>query len=137
MKPSQTPGVLVCAGDEARLKELSRLLEAQGRRVTGHLFTAPDPDRVARYQLVLIDSGRSGKAPALCRRLRARLEDLFVPFLFVSEDGPAARLASLEAGADAWLFRPFGAAELAAQVTALLRIKEIHDRLLDRSAEVN
>jgi sigma-B regulation protein RsbU (phosphoserine phosphatase) len=56
-------------------------------------------------------------ALALCRRLRGRL-------------------ASLQAGADTYLLRPFAPAELLAQVQALVRLKERHDRLTEKSAEV-
>jgi sigma-B regulation protein RsbU (phosphoserine phosphatase) len=66
------------------------------------------------------------------------LGERFVPILFVTADAsPASRLASLQSGADAYLLRPFEPAELLAQVQALLRIKEAHDRLDEKTAEVN
>src|SRR5581483_6916941 len=48
-----------------------------------------------------------------------------------------ARLAGLQSGADALVVRPFDPAELGAQVQALLRIKERHDQLSARAAEVH
>jgi sigma-B regulation protein RsbU (phosphoserine phosphatase) len=58
--------------------------------------------------------------------------------LFISPDpSPAARLASLESGVDAYLLRPFDPAELLAQVRALVRNKERHDRLSEKTAEIH
>jgi sigma-B regulation protein RsbU (phosphoserine phosphatase) len=58
--------------------------------------------------------------------------------LYVTGDhGPVTRLACFEAGADTYLLRPFAPGELLAQVTAFLRIKDVHDRLSDKTAEVN
>src|SRR5262249_356832 len=83
-------------------------------------------------------SGQTGPALELCRRLKPRLEEAFVPILFITDDHyPASRLASFEAGADTYLLRPFIAGELIAQVDALLRLKEIHDRLAEKTAEIN
>src|SRR5262249_7645165 len=53
------------------------------------------------------------------------------------DPSPAARLASLENGADTYLLWPFAPGELLAQVQVFLRIKEGHDRLAETSAEVN
>src|SRR5207247_649251 len=58
--------------------------------------------------------------------------------LYLTGDlAPRARLASLESGADAYILRPFEPAELLAQVQALLRIKERHDHLTEKTAEVH
>jgi sigma-B regulation protein RsbU (phosphoserine phosphatase) len=70
--------------------------------------------------------------------LRARLDDDLVPILFVVGEGtPWGRRAALEAGADACLVRPLAGGELAAQVRALLRIKDAHDGLAGRAAEAS
>jgi sigma-B regulation protein RsbU (phosphoserine phosphatase) len=122
----------------ADLAELRRLLVAAGHLVEGHLLGAPEPAGLAACRLLLIDgSGAPADALALCRRLRARLEEGFTPILFVTDDpSPQARLASFEAGADTYLLRPFAPGELLAQVSAFLRIKETHDKLTEKSAEV-
>ena len=131
--------ILICATHVSALLELRRQLEAHGYDVAGHLLGSPDPDSLTSYQLLIIDgSGASAAALELCQRLRPRVEDNFVPILFVTDDhSPAARLASFEAGADTYLIRPFVPGELIAQVAALLRIKEMHDRLTDRTAEIH
>jgi phosphoserine phosphatase RsbU/P len=139
MSPNGPPRVLVCAHEMTALAEVRRLLSAGGYEVFGHLLDTPDPDRPVDYRLVVVD-GTGGKAAAieLCRRLRVKLDEAVLPIVFVTDDhGPDARLASLEAGADACLLRPFAPGELLAQVRALLRIKETHDRLTDKTAEVN
>lgn len=134
------PGrILACAPQVGVLMELRRLLEAHGHDVGGHLFGSPDPDTLAGCRLVVLDgSGQRDEALRLCQRLRPRLEDSFVPVLFVTDDRqPTTRLASFDAGADTYLLRPFVAGELIAQVNALLRIKEIHDRLYEKTTEIN
>jgi sigma-B regulation protein RsbU (phosphoserine phosphatase) len=58
--------------------------------------------------------------------------------VFITDDrDPLTRRCALEAGADACLQRPLAAGELAAQVRALLRIKDAHDGLACRAAEVH
>jgi sigma-B regulation protein RsbU (phosphoserine phosphatase) len=89
--------------------------------------------------MVLVESSSADRAAlAWCRELRRRQGESYVPILFISADAsPAQRLASLESGADTYLLRPFAPAELLAQVQALVRIKERHDQLTAKSAEVN
>ncbi len=131
------PRVLTCVSQVAALAELRRLLGTSGHEVAGHLLGTPDPTDLAGYQLIVVE-GQQGQADALefCRRVRAQLEDGFVPILLVTDDhSPAGRLAGFEAGADTYLLRPLAPGELLAQVTALLRIKETHERLARRSAE--
>jgi len=139
MNPDGTARILVCANQMDALQELRRVLAHGGREVDAHVGGAPDPAGLGRYHLLVVDGGRAPtEALDLCRRFRGRLEDGFTPILYVADDhGPAARLACYEAGADAYLLRPFAAAELAAQARALLRIKEVHDRLNEKTAEVH
>jgi sigma-B regulation protein RsbU (phosphoserine phosphatase) len=145
MTTGGTPRILVCAGLAAELAEWRRLLGA-GHDSVGVLFGQPEPpeaaaDGLGGYRLLLVDGSRQA-APAVdcCRRLRLLLAGRFVPILFVTaqpraEGDSSVRLAALEAGADACLERPVAAGELSAQVGALLRLKETHDRLADRASE--
>src|SRR5437763_3853393 len=124
------PRILVCAQEMTSLAELRRLLAAGGHDAGGHLLGTPDPE-LNGHQLVIVDGSRDGgHALPLCRRLHARVEGRFVPILYVTDDhSPAARLACFEAGADTYLLRPFAPGEVLAQVKALLRMKDTHDRL--------
>jgi phosphoserine phosphatase RsbU/P len=94
------------------------------------------------FQLVILDVRQNlAEAMAFCRRLKncaAAASDEYLPLLFITSDGsPATRLASLESGADAYLLRPFDSAELLAHVRTLLRGKERHDTLVEKTAEVH
>jgi sigma-B regulation protein RsbU (phosphoserine phosphatase) len=131
--------ILVCAAQMATLHELRRLLVATGLDVDGHLLGTPDPDTPGTYELILVE-GIPGSPDGLdlARRLRSRLDEKFVPVIYVTDDpGPTARLAAFEAGCDAYLLRPFAPGELLAQVTAFRRIKELHDRLAEKTAEIH
>jgi len=68
-------------------------------------------------------------AAAVCRRLRERQAHL--PLLALSpDDDVRERLMGLEAGADAYLVRPFALEELLANVRALLRGKAAGEEVL-------
>ena len=125
MTPART---LICAPSIQALAELRRVFEAMGHYVAGHLPGSPDPEGSASFSLIVID-GDIG----LVRRLRPRLEEGFVPLLVLGGE----RLACLDAGADAFLARPLRAGEMEAQARALLRIKEMHDRLAENKAEMH
>jgi sigma-B regulation protein RsbU (phosphoserine phosphatase) len=137
MLPNGKPRVLVCARQPATLVEVRRLLDDGGYEAGGHLLDTPDPAPADGHQLVVIEGG-GDPGLELCRWLRRRPDEAFLPILFVTDDArPEARLASFEAGADTYLLRPFAPGELLAQVRALLRIKDTHDRLREKTAEVH
>src|SRR5262245_56419828 len=131
--------ILLCADSPASVEDVRQLLQREGHPVAGLALTDPEPADLSAFRLVVLDGTRqAAEALQLCRRLRAGSPDDFLPILFVTADhAPAARLASLECGADAYLLRPFAPAELLAQTRALLRIKEGHDRLTEKTAEVH
>ncbi len=139
MHANGTTRILVCASQIDALQDLRRALAHDGREVEGHVSGGPEPENLGRYPLLVVDAGHSpDDALDLCRRFRHRLEDVFTPILYVAErHGLAARRACFEAGADAYLLRPFDGEELFAQARALLRIKDVHDRLNEKTVEVN
>jgi sigma-B regulation protein RsbU (phosphoserine phosphatase) len=139
MHANGTTHILVCAHQMDALQDLRRALAQGDREVDAHVPGAPEPENLSRYQLLVVDAGRTAdEALDLCRRFRTRLEDVFTPILYVTDDhGPAGRRACYEAGADAYLLRPFDAEELLAQARALLRIKDVHDRLNEKTTEVH
>jgi serine phosphatase RsbU (regulator of sigma subunit) len=130
------PRILVCADQASTLAELRHLLAGTGCELSGHLFGGSDLEEPGRHHLIVLE-GRNSATPslALCRRLRERLDNLFVPILYLCDE--RSRLAGLEAGADACLARPFAPGEVLAQVKALLRIKETHDRLAGKTSEMH
>ncbi|HKI37142.1 MAG TPA: SpoIIE family protein phosphatase [Gemmataceae bacterium] len=138
MRAATAPRVLLCANESAAVEDVRRLLDSARCQVVWHPIGASDPDN-ADLHLALIDGGKgNGEALRFCRRLRGRLGDAFVPVLYLTGDAsPAARLAPFEVGADTYLLRPFAPGELLAQVRAFLRIKEVHDRLSEKTAEVH
>jgi phosphoserine phosphatase RsbU/P len=131
--------VLLCADAATEIGEVRSVLQ-QGRfQVDDHVFNGFDPADLPAYQAMVLNAGKNAaECLAFCRRLRGKISDGYLPTLFITPDpSPAARLASLESGADAYLLRPFDRAELLAQVGALLRSKDRHDRLAEKTAEVH
>ncbi|MFL5800633.1 MAG: sensor histidine kinase [Roseiflexaceae bacterium] len=60
----------------------------------------------------------------LCRMIKARTSNTFLPILMLTARGETAdRVAGLDAGADDYLIKPFDTEELLARVRALLRIR--------------
>jgi sigma-B regulation protein RsbU (phosphoserine phosphatase) len=134
-----SPRILLCAADPRGVADLRVLLEQAGHCVVWHGVNGKEPEELTDSQLVVLDgSQHEEETLAFCRRLRARLIDSFLPILYVAADsGCASRLAGLSGGADTYLLRPFAPIELLGQVDAFLRIKELHNRLMEKSAEVH
>jgi sigma-B regulation protein RsbU (phosphoserine phosphatase) len=131
------PRILLCTG--AADGDLRLPLEEAGQIVEQRALAAAELTDPAAYDLIVVD-GASGDGDALrlCRRLRALAGDDFVPTLLVAAGpGLAPRPEALEAGADACLVRPLAPGELLAQVRALMRVKDRHDRLRAKAAEAH
>jgi sigma-B regulation protein RsbU (phosphoserine phosphatase) len=137
MAAGATSRILLCASEPAAVDDVRRVLEQAGHTVVCQPLAAAGAEGGMLCDLVILDSSRHApEALHACRRLRVRLADAFVPLLYVTPDAdPALRLAGLENGADTCLVRPFAAAELLAQVQALLRLKVLHDRLTAKTSE--
>ena len=106
--------ILLCASEPAAVHDIQHCLERAGHGVSWHGLGTADPDNLSAFGLILLEGSHArGEALRLCRRLRTRLTDGFVPLLFVSADpAPDSRLAGFEAGADTYLLRPFAPSEL-------------------------
>jgi sigma-B regulation protein RsbU (phosphoserine phosphatase) len=131
--------VLLCAKDETTATDLQQLLAGAGHAVHRATFAGTEPGDVESYRLILLETnGVQAEALKFCKGLRSGLGDRFVPTVVVTDGAsPQARLAGLEAGADACIQRPLDAGEFLAQINALLRMKEQHEKLLDKTAEAN
>jgi sigma-B regulation protein RsbU (phosphoserine phosphatase) len=134
------PRMLLCADQPSVLADIPPISAQNGPPADVDMLTwgAVEPHNLASYQVIVIDGSRSAlDALQCCRRLQAALGECFVPTLFLTGNlDVTVRLAGLDAGADACLARPFSTAEFLAQIQALLRIKEKHDRLAAKTAEI-
>jgi phosphoserine phosphatase RsbU/P len=139
MRSSNPSQILLCTDAASELGDVRHLLQDAQFEVNRHTIGECDPKGINGYHAVILDASRNvAECQALCQRLRTQIGDGFLPTLFITADlTPASRLASLESGADAYLLRPFDPAELLAQVRALLRNKERHDRLAQKTAEIH
>lgn len=101
----------------------ARLLAQHGIGADGsiHLDDALNGADLSGYEAVLIDvASMPGAAAPLLQRIRQKLADART--LVVTDGGPAhVRIATLDAGADDVLMRPFSIDELIARLRALLR----------------
>jgi DNA-binding response OmpR family regulator len=115
--------VLLAEDDRAVAEPLSRALEREGHSVT---VCADGPATLhaalaGGAQLLVLDLGLPGMdGLEVCRRLRAAHSPL--PVLMLSERRDEVDcVVGLDAGADDYVGRPYGLAELLARVRALLR----------------
>ena len=116
--------VLVVEDDAGLCTVLETLLAAEGHRVSiaGTAARALIEARSHRPDLILLDLGlpdRDGQA--LIAQIRAFSQ---VPMVVLSaRDQESERIAALDAGADDYVTKPFGAGELLARLRAVLRRK--------------
>src|SRR3954454_16904563 len=116
---------ILVVDDEPDLREqLRRLFTREGHRV----MTVPDGrgaiDRATtdRYDIVLLDValGEGPDGYEVCRTLRERRN--VVPIIMLTAlDSEADAVLGLEAGADDYVTKPFGPAELRSRIRAVLR----------------
>ena len=73
----------------------------------------------------------------VCRHLRADSALPFMPIIMVTAKADSKDVvAGLEAGADEYLTKPVDQAALVARVKSMLRIKSLHDTVLEQSAQL-
>ncbi|HZU38359.1 MAG TPA: SpoIIE family protein phosphatase, partial [Gemmataceae bacterium] len=133
--PSQV--LLISAGNSAPPRYAQELTEA-GYEIAVTAFADLRVEMLHSCQLAIVEAGsQCVEALRSVRRCRAHLADGFVPILLIGDAAaPEARLAGLEAGADACLMPPYLPEEFLAQCRALLRVKYEHDRLKDKATEI-
>jgi DNA-binding response OmpR family regulator len=126
MLPEVPSTVLIVEDDDQIASPLVRTLEREGYAVERVAAGQPGLDRVASggIDLVLLDLGLPDlDGLDVCRRLRASGFDGGV-LILTARGGELDRVVGLDVGADDYLAKPFGLAELLARVRALLRRQE-------------
>jgi len=131
--------IVLCTDSADDLRDAQHQLQAAGYSVAVQHLNGDSLNSMGQASLIVLDGCRSvGPALQMCQRLRSQMADRFVPVLYLTADAsPQARLASLQHGADNYILRPFEMGELLAQVETFLHIKDRHDHLVEKSAEVN
>jgi len=120
--------VLVVEDDDGIGTALVRGLEREGYR-TERVSTAADAERAAPADVVILDLGLPDRdGLELCRALRKRTDAAIVVVTARGEEPD--RVAALDIGADDYVVKPFGFAELLARIRAVLRRTHPHDDVL-------
>ncbi len=116
---------ILVVDDESELREqIRRLFERDGHRVTAVADgrSAIDRASTSRFDIVLLDVAL-GPGPSghdVCRTLRSRRN--MVPIIMLTAlDSEADIVLGLEAGADDYVTKPFGLAELRSRIRAVMR----------------
>src|SRR5881397_2425765 len=116
---------ILVVDDESDLREmLTRSFTREGHRVTALADGRPAIDRAStdHFDIVLLDValGAGPDGYEVCRTLRARRN--VVPVIMLTAlDSEADAVLGLEAGADDYVTKPFGLAELRSRIRAVLR----------------
>ena len=115
--------VLLIEDDRKAAKLVAKGLQEEGFVVDVALTGEEGEEQatVNEYDVIVLDWLLPGKdGIAVCRALRAR--DVSTPILMLTaRDSLADRVSGLSTGADDYLTKPFGFAELVARIRALLR----------------
>jgi two-component system, OmpR family, response regulator RegX3 len=116
---------ILVVDDASELREqLRRLFARGGHRVTavadGH--AAIDRASTSRFDIVLLDVALGGHPDGydVCRELRSR-RNVTPIIMLTALDSEADAVMGLEAGADDYITKPFGPAELRSRIRAVLR----------------
>src|SRR5947209_13035228 len=121
----EEPLHILVVDDESALREtLKRSFSLEGHRVTAVADGASAIDRATtdNFDMVLLDIalGPGPDGYDVCRTLRGRRN--VVPIIMLTaRDSEADAVLGLEAGADDYVTKPFGLAELRSRIRAVLR----------------
>ncbi|HEY4103156.1 MAG TPA: diguanylate cyclase [Polyangiaceae bacterium] len=141
MPRSSHGSTIVVAEDDRITRELLvGMLREQGYVVEAVTDGQLAVERVARggVDLVLLDilMPRLSGLEA-CRLLKGMTSDSFLPVVLVTvKTDSASRVEGLKIGADDYVCKPFDKDELTARVEAMLRIKRLHDHVVEARARL-
>src|SRR6201991_4391033 len=124
MQASSALDILLVDDDRPLREMLTRSFEREGHRVTAVADgeTALDAAQERSYDVVLLDVAL-GAGPTgydVARMLRSR-RDVVPIIMLTALDSEADAVEGLEAGADDYVTKPFGLAELQSRIRAVLR----------------
>jgi len=124
MSPEQSLQILV-VDDESELRSgLARAFERDGHRVTAVADGRSAVDRAStqRFDCILLDValGPGLDGIEVCRELRGR-HNVTPIIMLTARTSEADAVLGLEAGADDYVTKPFGLAELRSRIRAVLR----------------
>lgn len=126
--------VLVVEDDAAITTQLVRGLRLAGYE-TSSVATGRDALRRPAADVVLLDLGLPDiDGVEVCRQLRARSGSAIIVITARGEESD--RVLALDQGADDYMVKPFGLAELLARVRAVLRRSRPHDSELLRHGDL-
>jgi len=122
----QRCGRVLVVEDDADLRDvMTGALTADGHVVTGAHDADSAIDRLVEqpFDLVLLDIGLGPGADGVdvCRRLRGAGMDALHVLVLTARDAEADVVLALEAGADDYVTKPIGVAELRSRVRAVMR----------------
>jgi two-component system, cell cycle response regulator len=132
--------ILVVDDSRAQLGRLLRILERDGHAAAGALdgkeairAVQADPPDLVLLDLVLPDMD----GIEVLRFIKARPEEQFIPVIIMSARSDLdSKVTGLRIGADDFLSKPFAEAELLARCAAMLRIKQLQERLRETQARL-
>ena len=137
MQPGSALDILVVDDDQPLRDMVVRSFEREGHRVTpvadGHAALAAAAEQP--YDVVLLDValGAGPTGHDVARLLRAR-RDVVPIIMLTALDSEADAVQGLEAGADDYVTKPFGLAELRSRIRAVLR--RTHGRVVEGALSV-
>ncbi|MBX9655744.1 SpoIIE family protein phosphatase [bacterium] len=138
---TRCPRIRLCSTAPERMHDIRSMLDIANYDTS---FCPLSVDRlelegIDDLDLVLIEGPASAEERVLdfCRQFRHRLNNRFVPLIFVTDDHDhVLRAFSSRIGTDGYLVRPFDPVVLLSQVQALLRIKFLQDQVVEQSREI-
>jgi adenylate cyclase len=117
---------------EAILTPLGHVVSSAASGAEALAMIAADPP-----DLVLLDVVMPGMdGYAVCGALGSNPDTQMVRILMLTSSGDQDTVGAIDAGADAFIARPFDQNELMARVRSLLRIKDYHDTIQAQTAEL-
>lgn len=131
----RAPRILVVDDDPRNVRLLKRILTSAGYEVE-EAYCGEDALEMALENppdLVLLDVMMPGMdGYEVCRRLRENPKTVAVPIVMVTAlSGRKEKTKALEYGADDFITKPFERVEILARVRSSLRVKRLHDELME------